>query len=929
MYLKKLLLSIPILLFSFAAVNAQSDDPPVDQEYDWYLEHEIPAETEWGTPINREATEQIRKWTTRPEFIAPIVDYLPNVDGIPSPYDHFGQSIGQPGTLHYVDELYEYYQLLAESSSRMNYEVLGESEEGNEMVVLQISSEENLARLEEVKAGMNALADPRTINEQEAQQLIQDLPIIYTVYTGLHSAETAHPEMAVELAYRLAAAEHPQIKETLENVVVFLVPVVETDGRNRMLDWYHKHGEDIYDDAEGIPRSPYWGSYAGHDNNRNAIQLYLRLTEEMLDLFLEWKHPISLDVHEAGDATSYHYFSTGTGPYNEYIDPITIKEWQWMANYESTSLERHGMPGVFTHDFYDGWFPGYLFWITNNRNAIGRFTETWAGFSGLPYTRVREPSAHNITREWFRPNPAYPKANWSFRNVINYMQSGQLNSLYWASVNRQEVLENFWIKSKNSLEKGMNEAPYAWVVPADQDRNADAAYVVNLLRKHGIEVNRAESSGSFGEHSISEGDYVVNMAQPYRNFAHMLMDVQIYPSEGEEVAYIRGGMAWTLPMMFNIEAFEVDDADVQSLNMTLLESDVLPFGELHTQRRADYYAVHPKASAKSLQARYVLEDVPVQLAHGEISVDRNTTLAPGSWLISVDAMSEDEIEEWANKFGYRVYSVRDRDLSDLERSDLALPRLGVLQTWRETRDEGHVRFSLDYLEIPYELVTETSIADRDLRSEFDVILFPEQGRNSTGKAIFEGVDTRHGALSYEYSEEYPTLGYPASAPDITGGMGYGGLESLKAFVEQGGTFITLGSATRLPIEFSLTQAATTWEPQDLIIPGSIVKGVVPEDHIITYGYDSEIPLWHKFGPYLDANPNRESSVPVRYANENEIFMSGSVVEPAELEDKPALISHKMGEGNMVLFGFNPIHRYQPHGNFALVWNSIMYWDQLN
>lgn len=908
--------------------TGDDDPPPVPQTFDWYEQYEIPSQTDWGTPINREATEQIRSWTTREEFISPLVDYLPEEQGITSPTEHFGYAIGKPGELHRVEEHYAYYERLAQDSDRVNFLTLGQSEEGNDFKLLQIGSRENLDRLEEIKQGLNDLADPRYTSEQEARELIDELPLIYTMYSGLHSAETAHPEMSVELAYRLALAEHPKIQQTLENVVIFIVPVVEPDGRNRMVDWYRRHGEGVYDDgADGITRPPYWGQYVGHDNNRNALQLYLRLTEEMLDLFLEWKHPISLDVHEAGSVV-YHYFSTGTGPYNEYIDPLTIKEWQWMANYESQALERDGMPGVYTHDFYDGWFPGYLFWITNNRNAIGRFTETWGGMAGMPNTRERTAPGHQLTREWFRPNPGYRENYWSFRNMINFMQAGMIESFYWASKNRDQVLEQFWTKSNNSLNRGREEAPFAYVVPADQQRKADASYMLNLILDHGIEVHRARESGRFGDVQVTAGDYVIRMDQPYRDFAHMLMDVQHYPEEGEQVAYIRGGMAWTFPLMHNVQAYEVGEPGVQELAMNRVD-EVHPAGQAAYSGSPDWYAVNPQASAKSIKAAYELQGSDMRVAVDPVSAG-GVELDEGSWLIASEEIGAGEMDEWADRFGLTVHGLDEPALQGVDHRPVNLPRIALLHTWRETRDSGAVRYALDYLDIPYTMVSETELGDRDLREAFDVVLFPEQGRNTGGQQIFEGIDERHGPLPYTQTEQFPNHGIPNAADDITGGMGYEGLQALRNFTEGGGTLITLGSATTLPIDYSLTRQVRLFEPDDLIIPGSIVKGEVQDpSNPLTFGYGEQIPLWHKFGPYIRQAPAREAEVPVRYTSgEEDLFMSGVVVEPAELTGQPALMNHGLGDGHMVLFGFNPMHRYQPHGNFALVWNAIMYWDSL-
>lgn len=926
-----LFLAFPSLSTEGISAQQRADlgDHPVPQEFDWYLERGVPPTTQWGTVIDQEATRQILSWTTKPEFTSPLVDYLPVGNGVISPSEHFGQAVGMPGHLRGVEAHYGYYRALAASSERVNVLTFGESEEGNDFVLVQIGSAENLARLDEIREGHQALADPRRTSEEEARALIRDLPTVFMLSTSLHSPETAGSETSLELAYRMAVAEHPMVERILDDVVLFLVPLVDPDGHDRMVDWYHRNAHSVYDDADAPPNSPYWGYYVGHDNNRNALQLYLNLTRAMLDLFQEWRHPISMDIHEAGDATTYHYFSTGTGPYNEYIDPITIKEWQWMANYESAALERYGMPGVFVHDFYDGWFPGYLFWITNNRNGIGRFTETWAQFRSLPWTRVREPRPEMITREWFRPNPGYPRAHWSFRNVINYMQSGILHSLYWTAVNREEVLEQFWVKSVNAVERGREEAPFAWVVPRDQLRPADAAGMVNLIRRHGIEVHEARQGGTFGEVSVAAGDFVIRLDQPYRNLAHMLMDVQRYPSEGEEVAYIRGGMAWTFPLMHNVRAHQVDDPGIRSLAMDQVGDDVVLEGEILAGAGAEWLAVHPRASARSLRARFELADLPVEVARAPLRTQQGE-LPAGAWLLPAQGADRARIEEWARSFGYDLHGVTAAAVDGLDRSPMPLPRIALLHTWRETRDSGAVRYALDHLDIPYTLVAETQLREGGLRDRFDVILFPEQGRNTTGRQIFEGVDDRFGPLPYTQTAEWPRHGIPNSADDITGGMGFDGLRELEAFVEAGGTFISLGSGSRLPVEYSLTRRARLFEPGGLIVPGSILRGEVTDPSSpITWGYDGEIPLWHKFGPYLDTVPGREVGTPVRWAAQaDELFMSGVVVEPGRLAGRPAIVDHAMGAGHLVLFGFNPIHRYQPHGNFALVWNAILHWDAL-
>jgi hypothetical protein len=895
-------------------------DPAVPQTFDWWRGTPIPATTSWGQALDVRATELMRSWTTLPEYTNRYVDHLPIASGVVSPMDHFGYPIGRPGYLHRVDEIYGYHQALAGSSPRVDFQLLGETEEGNRLALVKIGSPENLARLERVRDGMNALADPRRTSEAEARAWIAELPVIHTIYSGLHSPETGQPETTMELAYRLAASEDPMIRAIRDSVVVFLVPVAEPDGRNRVVDWYRKHGLEIVEFDDRIPGPPFWGKYIRHDNNRDGLQMVARLTQETLRLFLDWKFPVGVDLHES---VPYLYVSTGTGPYNPNLDPITISEWQWIANYEVTALTALGKPGVWTHGFYDGWNPSYLLWQTNNRNAIGRFYETFG--NSLPHTMTRRLGAGQTSVRWYRPNPPRTETVWSLRNNVNYGQTGLLHSLYLYSQNRTRVLEQFWTKSKNSLERGRTEAPYAYHLPADQARKGNVAHLLNNLRRQGIEVHRADGGGTFGDVVVRAGDYLVRMDQPYRNYVETLMGVQRFP---EDAPRPYDDVGWTFGYLYNVTASPVAEPAVQELAATLVTDEVVIPGAVELPRRAEWYAVQPAGAASALGARYELRDVPMEVAAGEIGL-RGRTIPPGAWLIPAGAVARDRVEGWAARHGFDLVGVTGAQVREVPRHEMRLPRIALLHTWRNTQDDGWVRYNLDQAGIPYTYLPEDRIGGMDLRAHYDVILFPEQGRASSGRAIFDGIDPRFSPLAYRRSEEFPSLGVHSETDDMTGGMGYEGLAALRDFMTAGGTFITLGSATALPIELGLVRGVSAASPQGLFVPGSVVQGrVTRSQHPIAWGYEERVPLINRFGPYLDVPESLEEHVVVRYGRADELFLSGLVINGQALAERPAVVALPVGQGRAVLFGFNPLHRYQTQGMFALVWNAILHWDRL-
>ena len=173
--------------------------------------------------------------------------------------------------------------------------------------------------------------------------------------------------MLIELAYRLIVEETPFIQEIRNNSIVLITPVIEVDGREREVDTYYYNKKS----GQRLPLM-YWGKYVQHDNNRDGMGQFLKITKNFTKGVLEWHPTVLHDLHEA---QSYLYVSTGTGPYNASLDPIASHEWWLLAQTEVMEMTKRGVPGVFTYGFYDGWVPNYLFWIGLTHNSFGRFYE--------------------------------------------------------------------------------------------------------------------------------------------------------------------------------------------------------------------------------------------------------------------------------------------------------------------------------------------------------------------------------------------------------------------------------------------------------------------------------------------------------------------------------------------------------------------------
>src|SRR5437870_3135232 len=326
----------------------------------------------------------VKEWTTRPEFSSPLVDHLPKVTGVPSPKDVLGHHIGEPKKLTYYADILKYYRALAAATPRVKIITIGKSNEGRDLVVVFVAADESIKNLETYRGDLAQLADPRTITDEQATDVIAKAKPIYHLSGGLHSGEVGPSEMLMELAYRLATEDSALIRQIRDTVIVSITPVADPDGRDRNVDWYYKYG---INETEGRPTGagvPYWGKYVFHDDNRdiNYSQVEMRA---LLDWYFQYHPPIMHDLHQA--QTLLYTFS-GQAPQNPNLDPILYGELPMMANFEMAQFAKYGMPGVWTHGFVDMWSPGYLAFMSSNHNGMIRMYEI-QGFAGANTQKMR------------------------------------------------------------------------------------------------------------------------------------------------------------------------------------------------------------------------------------------------------------------------------------------------------------------------------------------------------------------------------------------------------------------------------------------------------------------------------------------------------------------------------------------------------------
>jgi hypothetical protein len=868
----------------------------------------------------------VREWTTRPEFLSPLVDHLPAVAAVPSPARVLGHHVGAPKQLTYYADILRYYRALAASSPRVRVMTIGRTDEGRDLVVVVVASEESMCALERHRANLAKLADPRGLTDAQARALIGATRPIYHLMGGLHSAETGPPEMLMELAYRLATEESAPVRQIRDNVIVTITPVADPDGRDRYVDWYYayKVDETGEDDSYGGP--PYWGKYVFHDNNRD-INYSQVVTRALLGWYLQWHPPILHDIHES---VPFLYTFSGQAPQNPALDPILYGEMPWFANFEMAQAIKYGMPGVWTHAFVDMWSPGYFGSMASNHNGMLRMYEVF-GNGGANTMKRKIDRGESVpgggsqtTREWYRPLPPYKEVEWSIRNNVNYGETAVLSALQLTAALPQVILENFYQKSRNAVEDGKKEAPYAFLIPAGQRDMTRVAFLVNILRTQGIEVGRTRAEAKLADGTFPAGSLIVRRDQPYGRLARILLEKQTYPDPALRT-YDDSG--WTMGLMTGTEVKAIGDRAV--LDVPTEPVDRLAVAGRTEGTSGPFVAVLANGSANLVTLRYRLKDLPVRAADKSFKAGA-TDVPAGSLILAVapDAVDAPRVTAAIEQLGLSAVRLDAAPTGPMH--DVAIPRLAVFSTWGSTQEVGWVRHAFDQFGVGFDLIFKERVRQGRLREAYDVIVIPSQA--GSGKRLVYDIEPKSKPLAYRESERYKSLGMYGASDDITGGMGLSGVEELRKFVDEGGTLVTMGAASFFPPEFGLTRRVDAARPSaQFYAPGPIVQAEIlkPESPLF-FGYDGKtLPVRWAGGPLLRVMDQDKAQVLMQFPGGDAAVLSGLMRGAAEIRNRPAAVLVPVGRGRVLLFATNPCYRWQNLGEFNMLFNALLHWKALN
>ncbi|MFQ6617160.1 MAG: M14 family metallopeptidase, partial [Fidelibacterota bacterium] len=708
---------------------------------------------------------------------------------LPSPEAVFGFRMGTDRKLIDWNQIVEYFSILDEGSDKIMVQELGKTTLGKPFLLAIISSAENLKNLDSYKAIQQQLANPYDLSEERAAALIEEGKIVVLVSLNIHSTEIGSSQESVELAYEFVTASNPQIERILDRVIILLVPSLNPDGQQMVVDWYREH---LGTPHEGSRLPRLYHPYAGHDNNRDWFMFNLQESRLMAPvLYSEWFPEIVYDQHQMGSNGPRIFMPPYSDPVNPNVHPTLLAEVNMLGKHVVADLHEQGFKGIVTGIRFNAYFEGTMSKTPLWHNMVGILSE-------LASVRIATPLylPRGSLGKYGPELPRYSKVTnflepweggwWRLRDIIEYEKAVTYSILDLAAIYRTKFMTNFYSLNAESIRKGKNEPPFAFAVPLDQHDPGSAAEMLKRLQIAGVRIFRSQSQFVYDGKTYPHGTYIIPLAQPCRPYIKDLLEPQKYPNlklypEGPpKPPYDVTG--WTMPLQMGVSVIEMN-APIE-VELTPAESfDFEPSGVKNAP--AKYYLIQRRYNNSFAIVNELLKDgAEVYWSDEAFSVE-GKDYPPGTIVIPDQKDIGFSLQLLSEELGVPVYSTNEQ--ISVRGSKALLPRLGLYQPWLANMDEGWTRLVLDRYRFSYKNLHNEEIKKGKLQKRYDVIILP----NLSTREIVDGRRRK---------DEEPVIGTAEPPEKYRGGIDKEGVKALKKFVKAGGTLITFGNASNFAIE---------------------------------------------------------------------------------------------------------------------------------
>lgn len=690
----------------------------------------------------------------------PNAEYDP---AIPTFEDVLGYKPGERITWH--ANAIRYFEALASAApKRVSIAPYASSWEDRDLIYVVVTSAENMARIDDIKAGMQQLSDPRQTSRSQAREIIKNQPAVTWLSYGIHGNEISSTEAAMLTAYHLLASRgDPRVADIMRETVVVIDPMQNPDGRDRFIHHYET-SEGLLPDPDRISaehNEPWPGGRTNHylfDLNRDWFMLTQPETLGKIKILQEW-YPVSfVDAHEMGSDSTY-YFAPEAVPYNPHLAADQRASLHLFGKNNARWFDEFGLD-YFTREVFDAFYPGY--------------GSSWPSYFGSIALLFEQASARGLVVRQYDGN------NLTFAYTIRNHFVASLSTAETAAANREKFLTEFYDYQVSAIEEGKSDSIRSYILPTQADQ-AGANKLAALLVHQGVEVGRANASFNACGNTYEAGALVINTAQPAKRLIRTLMDAKVPMDDGflkeqerRRAKNLRDEIydvtAWSLPLMMNVSA----DSCNRTINesFTRVDQELVQTGTLTGSNASVAYLV-PWGEAPAV--RFLSKALRLGLSIK--STDKafthfGTRYPAGSLILDIadnpDTLSE-TMTELVHSTGADVVSVDNSWVTDGPNFGSGnvvrfnAPKVAIV--WDEpTRSysAGNTRFIIErQFDYPVTAIRAYQLKSANL-SQYQVLILPESGWG----------------------------------PGYNDILGTTGTANLKDWVSKGGVLIALGNANR-------------------------------------------------------------------------------------------------------------------------------------
>ena len=870
---------------------------------------------------------------------------------VPSPKSHFGFNIGDNYKLATFTATEAYLKKIAASSNKVKLTNIGTTEEGRNHYMMIVSSPENIKQLQKYKSISQKLARAESLTEEDAKQLANEGKAVVWIDGGLHATEVVGIHQWIETMYQIITRQDEETKNILKNTIILFVHA-NPDGQELVSNWYMRNADTLKRATAALPRL--YQKYIGHDNNRDFFMMNMSESKNMSrQQYIEWMPQILYNHHQTGPAGTVVAGPPYRDPFNYVYNPLLITSLDAMGAAMSSRLNAEQKPGYTMKggSVYSTWWNGGLRTTAYYHNIVGILTEIIGSPTPMNIPLVPQRLIPNSGL----PYPIAPQ-KWYFKNSIDYSISLNYAVLNYAARYKDEVLLNMYKMGKAAIDAGnkdnwtlspnkvemLNEQlkaekrdlrvdsiaaqnfakiykapnlrdPRGYIIPANQTTSAVA--FVNILIQSGIKVHKATSDFMVNGKNYSAGSYVVRTNQAFRAHVLDMFDPQDHPNDflypGGPPVRPYDAAGWTPAYTMGVEFDRI-------LNDFNGPFEAIPYGQIQK-------AFGAQVLANKIGSKYFM----IKAADNNSFVLINDLLKAGKEVYKnkegfyCTIGSDEQLQQTIIKYGLSASSIES---IPGDATKISTVKIALWDRYGGSMPSGWVRWILEQHHFEFNLIYAKEINTGNLKDKYDVIVFVDGAIPSVVSGPASPYEEKEPSLEEIPAEFHPMLGKITADKSVP---------ALKAFIEQGGAVVTIGSSANLayhlelPVKNAIVEMNNGKERvlpgEKFYIPGSILQVAVAPELKANWGMKNKADVYFNNSPVFKVQPAAIANgtiTPLAWFASDKTLRSGWAFGQAYLQDGVAAFEAKIGKGKLFVYGPEITFRGQTHGTYKMLFNQL-------